>query len=100
MATRQQLHNKLLGYCNNVYYQAPATVHITYPCIIYDLSKVNSMYADNMAYRNAKGYEMTYISKDPSDAKVDELLESFRYIRFDRHYTADNLHHYVFNLFY
>ena len=100
MATRQELHAKLLEHTGNVYYQPPATVRMVYPCIIYDLSKVDSIYADNMAYRNMKGYEMTYISQNPSDSKIDEILESFRYIRFDRHYTADNLHHYTFSLFY
>lgn len=100
MGTRLQLHNELLTVAANAYYQPPATVRMSYPCIVYDLSKVNTLYADNMAYRNLKGYSITYISKLPAEDKVVEILERFRYCRFDRHYTADNLHHYTFELFY
>ncbi len=100
MGTRLELHQKLAQYANNVYYQEPATVRMSYPCIIYDLSNVDTIYADNKAYRNMKMYTMTYICQLPNEAKVDEILDGFRYIRFDRHYTADNLHHYTFDLFY
>lgn len=100
MGTRLELHQKLAQFANNVYHQEPATVRMKYPCVLYHIANVDSIYADNMAYRNMKMYTVTYISQQPNDEKIDEFLEGFRYIKFDRHYTADNLHHYVFNLFY
>lgn len=101
MGTRLELHQKLARFANNVYYsQPPATVRMVYPCIYYDFSNVDTIYADNMAYRNMKAYDVSYISNDLNDNIVDIMLESFKYIKFDRHYTADNLHHYTFNLFY
>ncbi len=100
MGNRLALHQELVRFAANVYYQPPATVRMKYPCIVYDLASIDSTYADNRTYQNTQKYSVTYISEGPADDLVLQFLEAFRYIRFDRHYTADNLHHYVFNLYY
>lgn len=100
MDRRVQLHNELLKLAPKAYYNPPASVSMDYPCFVYHLSDVRSHYADNMAYKNFPSYLVTYISTSLADQKVYEMLEHFPYCRFDRYYTADNLHHYAFELFY
>ena len=100
MATRRELHTELLKITPNVYYQPPSSVQMKYDCIVYDLSNIDALHADDIKYQTFKSYLVTYISRQPADDKVDEILRSFRYVRFDRHYTADNLHHYSFVLYF
>ena len=100
MGTRQQLHRTLLTLAPQAYHQPPATTRMVYPCFRYELSGVNQRFANNHNYNLINRYSVTYISKEPADEKVHEILRAFAYCRFDRHYTADNLHHYVFELYY
>lgn len=100
MGTRLELHEELLSLAPNVYFQPPSSVKLSYPCIVYHLSDIDTLYADNRSYKNFKSYLVTYISRRPNDEKVDEILNHFSYCRFDRPYVADNLQHYAFVLFY
>lgn len=100
MGTRLDLHNELLEFAPNAYYQPPSSIRMKYPCFVYCLSTINTEFADNRHYKNYTKYQITFICESPADAKIVEILDHFRYCRFDRHYVADNLHHYVFELFY
>ena len=100
MGPRQQLHNELINFAEYVYYQPPSTIKMKYPCIVYHLSNIKSIHADDMAYYNFDSYLITYICETPDDSIVHSILEYFKYCRFDQHYVADNLHHYTFYLFY
>lgn len=100
MGTRLELHQELTGFANYVYYHPPANVHMQYPCIVYHLSKIDTKHADNMNYHNFKTYEVTYIAPVPEDSIIDRILEHFQFSGFDRPYTADDLHHYVFHISY
>ena len=82
------LHEELktvLG-SNNVYFQPPESVKMTYDAIVYDLSTMAIRRADDSAYLMVKGYDLTVISKDPDNTVVDDLLKHFKYIRFNRRY--------------
>lgn len=101
MAPRLKLHEALvqaLG-SRNVYFQPPATVKIQYPCLLYSLSRIDTDFADNGPYRHKKRYQVIHITQDPDSPTVD-TLSFLPLCRFDRYYTADNLNHYVFNLYY
>lgn len=100
MGSRLELHEELVELVPRAYYQPPATVRMQYPCIVYHLNDIRSRYADNFSYTSLKSYLLTYISQTVDDVVVTKILESFPYCRFDRYYTADNLHHYVFELYY
>ena len=100
MGTRLEFNEALLNLVPHAYYQPPATVRMEYPCIVYDLSKIDSKYADNMSYARRRAYLLTLITRLPADSELDDIMDAFSYIRFDRHYTADNLHHYTFELYY
>ena len=100
MGTRLNLHDELLTLAPQAYYQPPSSIQMTYPCFVYHLSSIHTFYANNGSYHNAKTYLLTYISRTPSDQMIDDVLAHFQGCRFDRHYVADNLHHYVFYLVY
>ena len=101
MDRRPELHEKfkaLLG-SDRVYFQPPRNVRLVYPCIIYDLNMVDIKYADNTMYLGKKGYTVTVISPDPDYPLWFELLK-LPLCRFDRFYTADDLSHWVLEIYY
>lgn len=101
MATRQELQSKLeeiLG-SRNVYYQPPETVKMEYPSIVYSTKNIKSTFANNTPYSMTKCYELVVIDRKSDNPVIDKLL-NIPYVVFDRHYTADNLHHDVLTIYY
>ena len=102
MASRLELQDEfetLLG-SDHVYFQPPSSVRIKYPCIIYNLTNISDRRADNIAYNLNNEYEVIYIDKDPDNNIKTQMITHFPKCRFNRFYTAENLNHYVFILFY
>lgn len=102
MHTRVDLQNELEQFLGsrNVYFQPPSNVHLKYPCIIYDWSKLKPEYADNYIYLHTKGYEVMIIDQDKDSELPDRFLTAFPYISFSRIYPADGLWHFVYTLYY
>ena len=101
MANRLDLQTKLeniLG-SRNVYFQPPPSVKLKYPAIVYSRNRVNSTYANNVAYRNMTLYDVSLIDKNPDSPFIEKIL-ALPYCSHDRSYTADNLNHDVFNIYY
>lgn len=105
MASRLQLHEELVGVLNNpdaVYFQAPASMYMTYPCIMY--RKVGRLIekADNGIFRKLDRYQITLITDDPDDESLSEaMLEHFgARLGFEQKYIADDLYHEVYSLVY
>jgi hypothetical protein len=96
---RLDLHVKLKDISDNVYFQPPNNAQIVYPCIIYKRSDVDTLFASNNAYRNMKRYMVTVVDRDPDSLIPDQILE-LPLCSYDRHYTADNLNHDVFTLYF
>ena len=84
----------------NVYFQPPATVQLKYPCVIYNLSSGNSIYADNSVYTYTNRFELIFIYRKQNMEIVETVLRTFTMCTVSRVYIADNLYHYVFNLYY
>jgi hypothetical protein len=99
MGTRVQLQTLLETITSSVYYQPPETVKISYPCIIYTLDKSNTRFASDKPYNIHLGYTVTVIDKNP-DSNIPEEVAMLSKCIFNRHYTADNLHHFVFTIYY
>ena len=98
--TRLELHNKLITFCNHVYFQPPSEVKMKYPCIRYERASGLSEQANNMNYKFNQAYNIVYISKDPdSEEIIKNLMFYFPMIRYVRHYKADNLNHDLFTLY-
>ena len=70
-----------------------------YPCILYKRDSADSKFADNEPYRHTKRYQVTVIDQDP-DSDIPDKIAGLPLCVFDRFYTADNLNHDVFNLFF
>lgn len=94
----QTLLEEVLG-SSNVYFQAPESRQMQYPCISYDLDRRKIDHADNVPYADRKGYQLIYMTQHPDDV-VPDTLAAFPLCRFDRHYVVKNLHHYVFILYF
>lgn len=102
MGSRENLQIELeaaLG-LKNVYFQPPESIKIRYPAIIYSLGGIHVRKADNMNYINGKNYTINLIHTDPDNEIMDVLMNKFEYISFDRFYVADNLYHYIFEIYY
>lgn len=99
---RLELHEKLVELLGsrNVYFQPPETLKLKFPCIIYNYELGDTIKANDRNYRIYDRYQITYVTKDPEDSKIDEFLEAFQMINHDRHFTSDNLNHYIYSLFY
>lgn len=91
------LHN-ILG-SDNVYFQPPETVKMKYPCIIYELATANTNFADNIPYLRKKRYTITVIDKNP-DSEIPDKIADLPFCAFDRHFPSDNLHHFVYQLYF
>lgn len=102
MASRLDLQSKLIELLgsDHVYFQPPASIRLTYPCVIYNLTNIESTKADNISYRLDNGYEVTYIDKNPDNDFKTQMLKVFPMCRFNRFFVNDNLNHYVFTLYY
>ena len=107
MNKRLELHEKLCEIINitapdgdrHVYFQPPPSVKMKYPCVRYSLSDIRNTHADNVNYKQRKSYEIILIDANPDNGYVD-VLANLPLCRFVRHYAANNLNHYVFNIYY
>ena len=101
MADRLSLHTRfieILG-SNNVYFQPPESVKISYPAIIYSLDDIEKTHADNGMYRACRSYSVTLIDRDP-DSPTVARLSALPFCRFNRYYSGDNLNHWNFSIYF
>lgn len=88
---------ELLG-SNNVYFQPPESLKLKYPCIVYELNRIDKLPANNLMYRADRSYSVTLIHQDPDNDIVDKMLQR-PLSSFDRAFVSDNLHHFVFTFY-
>ena len=94
----QTILENILG-SRNVYFQPPSNTKLSYPCIIYNRSNIESRYANNAKYNTRVRYSLMLIGRSPESELVEELLK-LPYCSYDRFYTADTLNHDMFTLYY
>jgi len=99
MATRRELSEVLHELADHVYFQPPATVQMKYPCIVYHRKPAQIAHADNRPYKKDHTWQLTVIDRDP-DSTIAEAVEELPGISCDANFTQDNLHHYVYSLYY
>lgn len=100
--SRLELHEKLVSLLGSkdVYFQPPETIKMKYPAIVYDLYRVNQRFADNLPYRLMPAYSVTVILRSTDIDWIEKMLNAFEYCSVERIYTADNLVHYSFVIYY
>ena len=94
----QTLLENILG-SKNVYFQPPSSVSMKYPAIVYSLNRIDKKSANDSSYIQSHSYAVTLIDKNPDSEFIDKL-SSLSLCRFDRHYKANNLNHYVYTLYF
>jgi hypothetical protein len=101
MSKRTDLHDILIAILgsNNVYFQPPPSVMMTYPCIIYQRSDIAIKHANDFIYKNKVGYTVMVIDRN-ADSLIPDKMLTLPMCKFDRHYTAENLNHDVYKLYY
>lgn len=99
MSRRLELSELLHEICENVYYQPPPSVQLIYPCIIYERRTGDTIFADNVPYHFTYCYTVTCIDPDP-DSEIPERIAELPMCKMDRCYTAENLNHSTFVLYF
>jgi hypothetical protein len=99
MAPRLELQTLLESIAEHVYFQPPTNIHLQYPCIVYERDNAESVFANNENYRYVKRYMVTVIDRNP-DSDLPDNVAVLPMCTFQRHFTADDLNHDVFNLFF
>ena len=82
-----------------VYFQPPPTIQMKYPCIVYHRDYELANYADDAPYTRRKRYLVTVIDRDP-DSEIPDKIGDLPLCVYDRFYTAENLNHDVYKLFF
>lgn len=101
MGTREELDAmfcELLD-SDNVYYQPPENLNISYPCIVYSLNGHYNRAADNRSYHRRREYELVFITRDP-DSEMIEKIADLPYCSMGRPYSSDNLYHYPYTIYF
>lgn len=101
MGSRLELHSlfeNLLG-SKNVYFQPPESKKMQYDAIRYCRKNIENRFANDSVYKQNNAYEVIVIYEDP-DSEIPKKISKLPMCIFDRHYTADNLNHDVFTLYY
>jgi hypothetical protein len=99
MAPRLDLHDLLLEITDHVYFQPPSNIKLQFPCIVYQREGGKSEYADNRPLWHTKRYQVTVIDRDPDTDLPDKVVE-LPMSEFSRAFMADDLNHYVINLYF
>lgn len=99
MAPRLELHEILETFVDNVYFQPPENVKLKYPCIIYKRDFAETEFAANQPYHHTLRYMITVIDQDP-DSEIPSKVAAMPMSLFNRFYTADDLNHDVYNVFF
>ena len=99
MGQRLQLHQLLETFVDKVYFQPPSNITLEYPCIVYKRDYADTKFADDIPYRHTLRYQITVIDRDP-DSAIPSKVAALPLSLFNRFYTADNLNHDVYIVYY
>ena len=94
----QALLVSILG-SDNVYFQPPPSLQMQYPCIVYHRDRFRTEFADDKPYTVERQYQVTVIDRNP-DSEVPGALALLPKCIHENFFTADNLNHDVFRLFF
>lgn len=97
---RLVLHDILKEFSDNVYYQPPSNITLTYPCIIYNKNGKDRNYGNNAIYLGTQKYSLTVIDRDPDSIIADLLEDNLQYCAIVDNYVSDNLNHTSLTLYF
>jgi len=100
MGSRLELHDELLKFYQNVYFQPPSNQQMKYPCIVYHKNGKDRKFGNDKLYFVKQGYRLTVIETHPDGTIADEIESAFEYCTIAQNFVSDSLHHTTLNLFY
>lgn len=105
MRTSDQLLQMLDELLDHIplYYDPPSETLMSYPCIRVTHDDLNIIHANNKKYSMMMSYTLTYLNEESVDVGLDSITSkiiNLEYCTFNRHYVSDNIHHYVFKIYY
>lgn len=98
---RTELQDKLkelLG-SNEVYYQPPESMKMSYPAIILSRDILNSNYANDKKYSKMDKYKIVVATKLPDIPVLDDILDLPYCSSTVAPYMSNGLIHYVFSIY-
>jgi len=101
MSRRIELHTILcdiLG-SNQVFFQPPSSIRMSYPAIVYSRSDKDEKYANDALYLGKTKYRVTVIEKNP-DSDIPDRISKLPLTSFVNFFVADDLNHDVFSVYY
>ena len=98
--SRLLLHDELLQFLPNVYFQPPSDITIKYPCIVYQKTENTAVYANNHIYKTLQEYQLTVIDYNPDNDLTDRIVEHFEYANPGSRFVVDRLNHSTIKLYY
>lgn len=100
MGSRLELHNELLQFVPNVYFQPPSDHRMTFPCIVYGKASRRDVYAADDIYKIDRQYQLQVIESDPDSDLVDRVINHFRYASIGTNFVKDNIYHTSIKLYF
>jgi len=102
MDRRKQLHDILKSIIgsNNVYFQPPESVKMTYPCIVYSREDIFDKHANDYNYIGMVRYKLTVISYDPDLPYYKNIVDTFPHCSYEQHFATSSLNHDVYTLYF
>ena len=94
----QKKLEEILG-SREVYYQPPDSIKMRYPAIRYNRKDIDARYANKKVYSSMTAYEIILMDVNPDSVFIQKIME-LPFCSYDRHYTAENLNHEVFTLYF
>lgn len=100
MDNRLELHERLLEYYPNVYFQPPENITMVYPCIVYNRTGLDTQFGNNKVYLDKQQYQLMVIEHDPDSDVSKRLVKDLPYCRVTQYYTVENLNHTTLSIYY
>lgn len=100
MDKRLVLHALLKGWCDNVYFQPPESISLTYPCIIYSYADEFERRANNQKYFGIDEYSIMVIDRDPETKIPKNISNGLQMCSIGSHFVKDNLNHTQLKLYF
>jgi hypothetical protein len=88
----------LLG-SRDVYFAAPPSTGMAYPCIVYERDDARTEFAGNRPYTFQWRYQVTLIDAKPENSALAKLA-ALPLCSYSRHFVANKQNHDVFVLYF
>jgi hypothetical protein len=96
---RLVLHNQLLALfpALKLYFRPPSKIILEYPCIVYDVTKLNANYSGNNPYNKGTTYRVTAMTNLPGFTEAKKMLDIPNSVH-TTSYVVDDIVHDIFNI--